>query len=104
MTLKRKQFLVGCLISVGTFIVLLDFSYLNYDIAVLFEGYDDLVPGNVNVGRHGDAVFRWFKYLPILPMIASEKMGIIRSRGHLDDVYRGKKFNFDLSAKERIQV
>jgi hypothetical protein len=53
-----------------------DFAYLNYDVAVLYEGYNDL-PGdegpNRSVYRRDSAVYRAFGYYPILPLYLEEK-------------------------------
>ena len=53
-----------------------DFSYLDYDVAVLYEGYNDL-PGdagpNRNVYRRQSAIYRAFGYYPILPLYLEEK-------------------------------
>jgi hypothetical protein len=83
---------------------LADFAYLDYDAAILYEGYNDIGLGNVTVGRHFDPIFRAFHYLPILPLIASEKLKVIKSRGDLDGAYRGKKFTFKPTAREHIQI
>jgi hypothetical protein len=48
-----------------------DFAYLDYDVVVLYEGYNDL-PGdegpNRSVYRRNSAVYRAFGYFPILPL------------------------------------
>ena len=53
-----------------------DFSYLDYDVAVLYEGYNDL-PGdegpNRAVYRRNSAIYRTFGYYPILPLYLEEK-------------------------------
>jgi hypothetical protein len=53
-----------------------DFSYLGYDVVVLYEGYNDL-PGdegpNRSVYRRNSAVYRAFGYYPILPLYLEEK-------------------------------
>ena len=53
-----------------------DFAYLDYDVIVLYEGYNDL-PGdegpNRSVYRRNSAVYRAFGYYPILPLYLEEK-------------------------------
>lgn len=53
-----------------------DFAYLNYDVVVLYEGYNDL-PGdegpNRSVYRRDSAIYRAFGYYPILPLYLEEK-------------------------------
>src|SRR5260370_19636425 len=50
---------------------LADYLYLDYDIAILYEGYNDLMGDprapNFSVFRHESPVFRVTGYLPILP-------------------------------------
>ena len=53
-----------------------DFAYLDYDVIVLYEGYNDLAGDstpNLNVYRRGSAMFRTFGYFPILPLYLEEK-------------------------------
>jgi hypothetical protein len=58
-----------------------DFAYLDYDVAVLYEGYNDL-PGdegpNRAVYRRNSAVYRTFGYYPILPLYLEEKARALR--------------------------
>src|SRR5262245_23695031 len=62
-----------------------DYAYLDYDLAVLYEGYNDIMGGsvggptngrgeqpNLTVFRHDSAVFRLTGYLPIVPIIVRE--------------------------------
>jgi lysophospholipase L1-like esterase len=67
-----------------------DFEYLDYDVAVLYEGYNDM-PGdegpNTSVFRHNSAVFRLTGYFPILPMYLDEKAMMLRYGGNLDAAY-----------------
>jgi hypothetical protein len=54
-----------------------DYRWLKYDLAVLYEGYNDLTADparpNVQVFRHDSPVFRLTGYLPIFPIIFKEK-------------------------------
>jgi hypothetical protein len=58
-----------------------DFEYLDYDVVVLYEGYNDL-PGddgpNRAVYRRASAIYRAFGYYPILPLYLEEKARALR--------------------------
>ncbi len=58
-----------------------DYAYLQYDLVVLYEGYNDLMgdPDNPNRGvfRHGSPVFRLTGYLPVFPLIFREKASVL---------------------------
>lgn len=70
-----------------------DFDYLDYDVVVLYEGYNDL-PGdlgpNTSVYRRSSAAFRLTGYFPILPLYLSEKAMMIRHGGDLNAGYAAK--------------
>jgi len=67
-----------------------DFEYLDYDIVVLYEGYNDM-PGdegpNTSLFRHDSAVFRLTGYFPILPLYLNEKAMMLRHGGDLGAAY-----------------
>ena len=67
-----------------------DFEHLDYDAAVLYEGYNDLSPPikNKQVIRRQSLVFRLTGYFPILPFIAAEKAMALRY-GDIRAAYRG---------------
>jgi hypothetical protein len=69
-----------------------DYLWLNYDLACLYEGYNDLMGDprgpNLSVFRHTSPVFRLTGYLPIFPMIFREKAGLILHGGDVDALYR----------------
>jgi len=54
-----------------------DYRSLRYDLAILYEGYNDLMGDpahpNVAVFRHDSPVFRLTGYLPIFPIVFKEK-------------------------------
>jgi hypothetical protein len=56
---------------------LIDYLSLKYDLAILYEGYNDLVSDpqtpNLSVFRHDSPVFRLTGYLPIFPIVFKEK-------------------------------
>jgi len=81
-----------------------DFSYLDYDYAVIYDGYNDLSIANTTTFRHSDPVFRTFGYMPILPLVIKEKIMTIRSGGSLEDAYRGKKVVFEPNKKDIIKM
>ncbi|HYE86318.1 MAG TPA: SGNH/GDSL hydrolase family protein [Vicinamibacterales bacterium] len=58
-----------------------DYAYLDYDVAILYEGYNDLAGDarpNVDLLRHDSAVFRATGYFPILPLYLREKAYALR--------------------------
>src|SRR5262249_20477576 len=81
---------------------LADYAYLRYDVAILYEGYNDLgatdlpnaVPPrdavNTLLWRRQSPVFRATGYMPILPLVFREKAMKLRSGGQLDAAYRGQ--------------
>lgn len=67
-----------------------DFEFLEPDIAVFYEGYNDLSGddgANRAVFRHESAVFRLTGYFPILPLALVEKARSLRFGGDLDAAY-----------------
>ena len=78
-----------------------DYRYLEYDVAVLYTGYNDLGGPNTSVFRHGSPVFRLTGYLPILPLILTEKAMALRYGGNLEDAYWGKKTVFKPNLADR---
>jgi hypothetical protein len=67
-----------------------DFAYLDYDVIVLYEGYNDL-PGddgpNRSVYRRDSAIYRAVGYYPILPLYLEEKARALRF-GSVDAAYQ----------------
>jgi len=74
-----------------------DYRSLDYDAAVLYEGYNDLAgdeaPNGYN-GRRASPVFRLTGYYPIAPVFLREKAMVIRAGGDLNAAYRGDKTVF----------
>ena len=63
-----------------------DYQYLQYDLAILYSGYNDL-PGNprapnLAVFRHDSPVFRRTGYLPIFPIVFKEKAAAMTHGGN----------------------
>ena len=69
-----------------------DYRSLQFDLAILYEGYNDLMGDprapNLHVFRHDSPVFRWTGYLPIFPMIFREKAAAMMT-GTTATQYRG---------------
>ena len=62
-----------------------DYAYLDYDVAVLYEGYNDLRRPNTRAFRRDSPIFRLTGYLPILPLVLEEKARAIRYGGDLGE-------------------
>jgi hypothetical protein len=71
-----------------------DFEYLDYDLVVLYEGYNDL-PGDDDVNRavyrRNSAVYRWTGYYPILPLYLEEKAKMLRHGSDLNEAYEAAR-------------
>lgn len=52
-----------------------DYDYLDYDVVLIYSGYDDLWRQNYFVSRHRSTVFLWTGYLPLLPLLTTDKLG-----------------------------
>jgi hypothetical protein len=68
-----------------------DYMWLEYDAAILYEGYNDLAlnppDANRQVFRRVSPVFRWTGYLPIFPVIFDEKAATLRRGGDASAAY-----------------
>jgi hypothetical protein len=73
---------------------LTDYEYLEADVVIVYTGYNDLSGVNSQVFRHESPVFKLTGYLPILPVILSEKALSLRYGGDLEAAYWGKKTVF----------
>ena len=72
-----------------------DYLNLQYDTAILYEGYNDLGDApNEYVGRRDSPVFRLFGYYPILHIAIQEKAMALRTGGDINSAYAGKKTVF----------
>lgn len=70
-----------------------DFSSLDYDVAILYEGYNDLLGDsrpNTDLSRHGSPVFRATGYFPILPLVLTEKAKALRF-GNVGAAYKASR-------------
>jgi len=84
-----------------------DYAWLRYDLALLYEGYNDLstTRQNTQIFRHESPVFRLTGYMPIFPIVFKEKAGAMLNGG--DASYRadGKtQFRAGLAAKTGATV
>lgn len=69
------------------------YNYLGYDIALMFNGYNDSNPKTLNLSsfRGDDGFFQIFGYKFILPMYLSEKSALLMyGDENLDKHYRGE--------------
>jgi hypothetical protein len=67
-----------------------DFKYLDYDVIVLYEGYNDLAGDgaeNRSVYRRASAIYRLTGYYPILPLYLDEKAKMLRYGNDLNAAY-----------------
>src|SRR5262245_10236494 len=86
----------------GFRVELADYAYLQYDVAIFYEGYNDLgardlpeaVPPRDRVNdflfRRQSPVFAITGYFPVLPLVFREKAMSLTAGGDLDGAYRGR--------------
>ena len=68
-----------------------DYDYLDFDIAVFYEGYNDLGDApRIDVFRRTSPVFRLTGYLPIFPLIFREKAFALMNGGDVKAGYEGE--------------
>jgi hypothetical protein len=67
----------------AAFVPTLDsYAFLDYDIVLLYEGYNDIIGDagpNLGQKRHASPAFRAFGYFPILPLVLREKAAFLKS-------------------------
>lgn len=71
-----------------------DYRYLDYDLVILYEGYNDRLGDaqpNRQVYRRQSAIFRWTGYSPILPLALQEKATVLRKGGFAGPTVDGKQ-------------
>ena len=86
-----------------------DYAWLRYDLALLYEGYNDMseVRPNTQIFRHESPVFRVTGYMPIFPIIFREKAAAMISGGDPGAMYRDTPktaFHASLAAKTGATV
>jgi len=86
----------------GFRVELADYAYLQYDVAIFYEGYNDLglhdlpeaIPPrdrlNDFLWRRQSPIFAMTGYFPILPLVFREKAMALMAGGDLDAAYRGR--------------
>jgi lysophospholipase L1-like esterase len=57
-----------------------DYEDLDYDLVLLYSGYNDLWVQNYFVSRHASPVFLWTGYLPLLPAVTAGKIAVWKNR------------------------
>ena len=62
-----------------------DYAWLNYRVAILYEGYNDLgdAPNRFVFRRHS-AIYRLTGYLPVLPIVLEEKAAAMLGQARVD--------------------
>jgi lysophospholipase L1-like esterase len=86
-----------------------DFGYLEPDLVILYEGYNDMIGDdgpNTALFRHGSPVFQLTGYMPILPLVFHEKALALLHGGSIDAGYAetqgaGSKVVFQPSLRDR---
>ncbi len=88
-----------------------DYASLQYDLACLYEGYNDLMGDprgpNLSVFRHESPVFRLTGYLPIFPIIFKEKAAAMLHGGDPGALYRDSQktvFRPGLATKTTAEI
>jgi hypothetical protein len=84
-----------------------DYHWLDYDLALLYEGYNDLGTEQINVQvfRHDSPIFRVTGYMPIFPIIFKEKAAAMVSGGDPGALYSHEpKTVFHTSLATRAQA
>ncbi len=80
-----------------------DYEYLRVDVAILYEGYNDLGDRpHTAMYRRQSAVFRLTGYLPILPLILREKALAVLHDGDIGRGYRGEQAVFRPGLASRV--
>jgi lysophospholipase L1-like esterase len=57
-----------------------DYDYLDYDVVLLYSGYNDLAQPSMYVFRHRSPIFIWTGYLPLLPALTVDKISVWRNQ------------------------
>lgn len=65
---------------------LMAYEFLDPDVALFHDGYNDLGKGNISVFRQESPIFRLTGYMPVLPLLLREKAMLLRY-GSLENAY-----------------
>ena len=68
-----------------------EYESLGWDVAVFYEGYNDLGDPNTFVSRDSSPIYRLTGYYPLFPLIFKEKAMSLRHGGNIEAAYRGKQ-------------
>ena len=100
--------------SATTFVTTIkDYDYLSPDLLVLYEGYNDLEShdsaseskgrvANYLAWRHQSPIFRWTGYLPILPLVLTEKASSLLHGGDVNAAYDSREIVFRPNLATRV--
>jgi lysophospholipase L1-like esterase len=100
--------------SATTFVATIkDYDYLSPDLLVLYEGYNDLEShdsakgskgsvANYLAWRHQSPIFRWTGYLPILPLVLTEKASSLLHGGDVNAAYDSRDIVFRPNLATRV--
>ncbi len=87
----------------GIFDDIQDYLYLDYDIAIIHNGYNDCTAKGYNLlTRNNNFFYKHFKYLPSLGVYLSEKTQLLLNKSNpraLDEYYEKKSKEFALKYK-----
>ena len=72
-----------------------DYNYLDYDIAIIHNGYNDCTLKGYNfTSRNNNPIYKYFKYYPILQLYIPEKTQLLLNKDDpnaLDNYYKKKQ-------------
>lgn len=77
-----------------------DYAYLDYDVAILYEGLNDLGPfvargiNNDYLFRRESPIFQATGYFPVLPVVLRDRARFLLSGGDLAAAYSGRPITF----------
>lgn len=81
-----------------------DYAYLQPDVVILYEGYNDMGTRNTYVFRHASPIFQLTGYFPIFPLIFREKAMVLRQGEDLEAAYRGQKTVFKPNLAHQVSA
>jgi lysophospholipase L1-like esterase len=82
-----------------------DYDYLDYDVVLIYSGYNDLWQPNLFVFRHQSPIFNWTGYLPLLPALMADRINAWRSRPGKEDkpiVFTTTRADNDSEMRQRL--
>jgi lysophospholipase L1-like esterase len=100
--------------SATTFVTTMDdYDYLQPDVVILYEGYNDLEPPKSEqdgswqpthylTWRHQSPIFRWTGYLPLVPLVLREKALAMMHGGDVNAAYGSREIVFRPGLATRV--